>query len=190
MRWEELEGQNNSRIVIRRKGKFEWTSSRIHTTQKHCWVEKEQGEVKSYLYETHSDKERETTFGTLPKGCRRRTTNKRIRNEKPTWKEICEVEEKERTWSAHGYSGEPYKFYKKNPKKTIAAINPNTIWKRGHSWRMTDDRGCFLPKEKDQKTFQLRTISLLNVEGKIYFSVLANRMTTYMVDNSYIDTSM
>ncbi|VDI66434.1 Hypothetical predicted protein [Mytilus galloprovincialis] len=57
------------------------------------------------------------------------------------------------------------------------------------SWQKAE--GCFVPKEKDSKDIsQFRTISLLSVEGKIYFSVLANRMTKYMVENSYIDTSM
>lgn len=37
---------------------------------------------------------------------------------------------------------------------------------------------------------QLRTISLLNVEGKVFFSVVARRLTSYLVKNSLIDTSV
>ena len=51
--------------------------------------------------------------------------------------------------------------------------------------------GIFVPKEKDSKhVSQFRTISLLNVEGKIYFAILAKRLTTYLMVNQYIDTSV
>ena len=46
-------------------------------------------------------------------------------------------------------------------------------------------------KEKNSVTInQFRTISVLNVEVKMYMSVLAKRMSGYMVENSYIDTSI
>ncbi|VDI03327.1 Hypothetical predicted protein [Mytilus galloprovincialis] len=111
----------------------------------------------------------------------------------PTWKEVCEVVKKARTGSAPGYSGVPYKVYKKCPKilRKLWQLF-RILWKKGtipESWQKAE--GCFVPKEKDSKDIsQFRTISLLSVEGKIYFSVLANRMTKYMVENSYIDTSM
>lgn len=35
---------------------------------------------------------------------------------------------------------------------------------------------------------QFRTFSLLSVEGKVFFKVLANRLTEYLLRNSYIDT--
>jgi len=35
---------------------------------------------------------------------------------------------------------------------------------------------------------QFRQISLLNIEGKIFFSVVANRLTAYLEKNHYIDT--
>ncbi|XP_060083178.1 uncharacterized protein LOC132562453 [Ylistrum balloti] len=37
---------------------------------------------------------------------------------------------------------------------------------------------------------QFRTISLLSVEGKIFFAILARRMTKYMTSNEYIDSSV
>ena len=37
---------------------------------------------------------------------------------------------------------------------------------------------------------QYRTISLLSVEAKTFFSVLAKRLTSYMISNNYIDTSV
>ena len=48
-----------------------------------------------------------------------------------------------------------------------------------------------MPKEKNSVTInQFRTISVLNVDVKMYMSVLAKRMSGYMVENSYIDTSI
>ncbi len=47
-----------------------------------------------------------------------------------------------------------------------------------------------IPKQQDAKTIeQFRSIALLNVEGKIFFSVMARRMTTYITENNYIDSS-
>lgn len=37
---------------------------------------------------------------------------------------------------------------------------------------------------------QFRTISLLSIECKIFFSVLSERMTTYMIKNGYLNTSI
>lgn len=36
---------------------------------------------------------------------------------------------------------------------------------------------------------QFRSIELRNAEGKIFFPVLARRLTSYLMSNSYIDTS-
>lgn len=35
-----------------------------------------------------------------------------------------------------------------------------------------------------------RTISLLNVEGKAFFGILAKRLTQFLINNKYIDTSV
>lgn len=48
----------------------------------------------------------------------------------------------------------------------------------------------FIPKEKDSHDIsQFKGIALLNVEGKIFFSVVAKRMTNYLLANNYIDIS-
>ncbi len=47
----------------------------------------------------------------------------------------------------------------------------------------------FIPKEKDSCYIsQLWGIALLNVEGKIFFSVMAKWMISYLLANNYIDT--
>ncbi|XP_057673103.1 uncharacterized protein LOC130904394 [Corythoichthys intestinalis] len=66
------------------------------------------------------------------------------------------------------------------------------VWVKGSipaSWKRAE--GCFIPKEMDSSDIsQFRTISLLSVECKIFFSVLAKRLTTYIVKNNYVDTSI
>ena len=53
--------------------------------------------------------------------------------------------------------------------------------------------GVYIPKEKNSKDigyFRPLSLSLLNVEGKIFFAVLASRLTRYLLINEYIDTSV
>ena len=55
-----------------------------------------------------------------------------------------------------------------------------------HERRLKD----IYPKENTSKTVnQFRTISLLNVEGKIFFAILAKRLTSFLTGNTFIDTS-
>lgn len=47
--------------------------------------------------------------------------------------------------------------------------------------------GCFTPKETNfTEIKQFHTIALLNVEGKIFLWILVRRLTTFMVDNGYV----
>ena len=51
--------------------------------------------------------------------------------------------------------------------------------------------GVYLLKEKNSKDIgHFCPISLLNVEGKVFFAVLASRLTRYILINEYIDTSV
>ena len=90
-------------------------------------------------------------------------------------------------------SGVTYKVYKKCPKLLSRLWKlMRVIWRKGHiptHWQVAD--GCFVPKEENSAEIkQFRTISLFNVEGKIFFAVLARRITSYIVDNEYVDTSV
>lgn len=56
-------------------------------------------------------------------------------------------------------------------------------------WRHAE--GVWIPKEESSSTIeQFRVISLLSVEGKIFFSILARRLTEFLLSNTYIDTSV
>lgn len=51
--------------------------------------------------------------------------------------------------------------------------------------------GVYISKEKNSKDIsQFGPNLLLNVEGKIFFAVLASRLTKYLLDNEYIDMSV
>jgi len=53
------------------------------------------------------------------------------------------------------------------------------------AWRRAG--GVFIPKEKDASISQYYPISLLNAEGKIFFSIIAQRLSTYLLKNDFID---
>ena len=57
------------------------------------------------------------------------------------------------------------------------------------SWRRAE--GVFIPKEDGATSVdKFRTISLMNVEGKLYFALRADRLLHYTLANKYIDTSI
>lgn len=47
---------------------------------------------------------------------------------------------------------------------------------------------CFVPKGQNSAGLEeFHEISLLNVEGKIFSSIVAKRLTSYLLSNEYID---
>lgn len=72
-----------------------------------------------------------------------------------------------RASSAPGPGGVLYKVYKCCPELCKA------LW---------------IPKEKSTKLEQFWTMSFLIVEEKIFISILARRLTDYLLKNAYIDT--
>ena len=48
-----------------------------------------------------------------------------------------------------------------------------------HRWRYVE--GVWIPKEEESKNIsQFRTISLLSVEGKVFFSIVARHLPDYL----------
>ncbi len=66
------------------------------------------------------------------------------------------------------------------------------VWRKNHlpdSFLIAE--GCFVPKQEDSSSLKdFCTISLLNVEGKVFFGILAKRLTQFLINNKYIDTSV
>ncbi len=88
--------------------------------------------------------------------------------------------------------GLPYKAYKNSPQvtKTLWKLM-RVVWKNQFipvEWQ--EAVGIFILKERNSTTInQFRSIALLNMEGKLFFSVLARRMTSFLSSNHYINTS-
>jgi hypothetical protein len=107
--------------------------------------------------------------------------------------EIQRVVKKARSKSAPGMNGVSYRVYKKCPK-VLSVLHGilNSVWLQGdipEEWCAAN--GVYIPKEdKAEQLGQFRPISLLNVEGKIFFSVLANRLTDYLLNNGFVNTSV
>ena len=59
----------------------------------------------------------------------------------------------------------------------------------GDMWRRAE--GIFIPNEDGATEVEkFRTILLLNVEGKLYFALRADRLLQFSLANKYIDTSV
>lgn len=84
-----------------------------------------------------------------------------------------------------------YKIYKNCPKimKRLAKLL-QTLWKKHQEpWLWTLAEGCFVPKELNSSGLD-KFLSLLDVEGKVFWSIIANRLISYLLANKYVDTSV
>ncbi len=111
----------------------------------------------------------------------------------PKWKEVENTVRRARSASAPGPNGVPYKLYKNAPDVLCYLWRlMRVVWRKGvipKAWRRAG--GVLIPKEKDAADInQFRPICLLNVEGKIFFSVIAQRLSNYLERNKYVDTSI
>ncbi|XP_067284127.1 uncharacterized protein [Pseudorasbora parva] len=150
-------------------------------------------EIDRHLRDTFCDRSREQDLGHCQHLIDPPAPTLDFDRKEPSWKEIQEVIKTARASSAPGPSGVPYKVYKNCPKLLHRLWKIlKVIWRRGkvaQQWRFAE--GVWIPKEEESKTIdQFRNISLLSVEGKIFFSIVARRLTDYLLRNSYIDTSV
>lgn len=111
----------------------------------------------------------------------------------PLWREVEHAVKRARSSSAPGPNGVPYRLYKNAPGVLRFLWRLMRLaWEQGiipKAWRRAG--GVLIPKEKDSTDInQFRPISLLNVEGKIFFSVIAQRMTSYLERNNLVDTTI
>ena len=150
-------------------------------------------EVEAYLKAAHDDPRREEDLP-VPEDLYTYPEAKTDFNTKePTWREFCKLLRKTRNSSAPGPNGVPYRLYKKCPG--VARLlwqYLKGLWRKeiiSDTWRTAE--GIFIPKENGATDVsKFRTINLLNVEGKIYFAILAGRLTDFTLGNGYIDTSI
>ncbi len=101
----------------------------------------------------------------------------------PRWSEVDKTVCRARATSAPGPNGVRYRLYKNAPDVLRFLWKlMKVVWQKKEiptSWRRAG--GILIPKEKDSSEIgQFRQISLLNVEGKIFFSVVVLRLAGYL----------
>ena len=150
-------------------------------------------ELEDHLRKTYSDESRHEDLEEI-EGVTLSSAPKEVFNTKPPrLAEIQQIVRKARCKSAPGPNGVPYLVYKKCPK-VLKHLHSLLVaaWRQKYvsdEWTKAD--GVYIPKEKDAKKIgQFRPISLLNVEGKVFFAVVASRLTKYLMNNGYVDTSV
>ena len=147
--------------------------------------------IEKYLHETHSD--REDALGDCERIEPAAPPETELLTSEPTFGEVKKVIKKARFGSAPGHNAILYKVYKMCPllQKRLWRLL-RVVWRKGEvpeAWKEAE--GIFTPKERNSKNVnQFRTISLLNVEGKIFFAILARRFTSVLTANKYINTSI
>ena len=145
-------------------------------------------EVDLHLHNTFSDPSRDQDLGDCKAVIRPPEPAEAFNLMEPLLKEVQDVVKKTRSRSAPGPSGTSYKVYKHCPRLLHWLWRIlKVIWRRGKTaqqWRFAE--GVWIPKEEDSKNIsQFRIISLLIVEGKIFFSIVAKRLADFFLKNGY-----
>ena len=156
-------------------------------------LESNKEEVEKHLQKAHNDPEREKELEPTVDLWKYDEPNVDFKNDPPTFAEFMKRLRKTRSKSAPGPNGVPYVIYKRCPglaKQLWSYLKK--MWKENlisDSWRKAE--GILIPKVDGATTVdQFRTISLLNVEGKIYFALRADRLLQFVQANGYIDSSI
>ena len=111
----------------------------------------------------------------------------------PSLEEVRHVIRKARNRSAPGPNGVPYLLYKRCPK--VLYLLHSLIKKAWQSGRVDDEwkvaEGVYISKERDSHSLsQFRSISLLNVEGKVFFpSLLRGSLNMCCLTSTWIHQS-
>ena len=95
--------------------------------------------------------------------------------------------------STPGLNGIFFKLYKNCPTvlEQLVCLLQRAWWEGyvAQEWCLAD--GVWITKEENSiGVGSFRPISLLNVKGKIFFGVIARRMTSFLLQNKYINTSV
>ena len=108
-------------------------------------------------------------------------------------KEVDDFFKKARAKSRPGKDCVPYKVYKNCPHLRYQLyLLLKEAWKTksiAEKWCLAE--GVYIPKEQNSEILsQFRPISLLNVDGKVFFGIIAKRMMNFLQTNGYINESI
>ena len=156
-------------------------------------MESSKEEVEKFLKNAHADPNKGKPKDKCEDLKEYQTAEEDFDDNAPSFNEFVKKVRHARSKSAPGSNGIPYIVYKRCPK--VAKLlwgylkelwNKNVI---SDAWREAE--GVFIPKEEGAKSVEkFRTISLLNVEGKIFFSLKSDRISNFVINNRYINTSI
>ena len=153
----------------------------------------EQKTLEDHLEKTYSDPNRNIPLGQNIGLVWPDVPGKKFTMKPPSLEETRRVVQKAKCKSAPGPNGIPYLLFKRCPG-VLGWLHSQLrqAWLKGHvneEWRKAE--GVYIAKEQNSTELgQFRPISLLNVEGKIFFSIIAQRLTSFLMENGYIDTSV
>ena len=184
----------------RRKGKERAQKRKVFISNPFRFCKKLLGQTKSgylkcseevmnnHLQITFSDDAREQELGPCKNLIDPPEPTKEFIIREPTLSEVKKVVHSARSCSAPGPSGVPYRVYKRCPGLLVRLWKMlKVIWRRGKvpsQWRSAE--GTWLPKEENSREIdQFRIISLLCVEGKIFFKIMAQRLIDFVLKNDY-----
>lgn len=137
--------------------------------------------MEGHLHQVHSDPKREESLAKMERIIQSTRRTVPFKEEEPSWQEVNDFIKKARGKSAPGPNGIPYKVYK-------CERLTSQLWKLLRvAWRKNFLAGDWLIADWIK---QFCTISLLNVEAKIFFGILVKRLSTFMLANGYMDTSV
>lgn len=143
-------------------------------------------ELEHHLQNTYSDESREEEVSYMQGLNRPSQPGDQFNEGMIKLGEVQQVVKKARGKAAAGPNGIMYRVYKNCPGllKCLWRLLVKA-WEGGivaDSWCQAD--GIYIPKEEHSVQIgQFRSISLLNVKGKIYVTVLAKRLTNFLLNN-------
>ena len=165
----------------------------LFTESKSGKLECTKQELESHLAQTYNDPRREEELPPFP-GLKKPTRPGIAFNMADLKKkEVDDFIKKARTKSCPGNDGISYKVYKRCDKlRKHLFLLLRQMWRKkkvAERWHMSE--GLYLPKEADAKKIgDFRPISILNVDGKVFFGILAWRVISFVQQNGYVDESV
>ena len=178
--------------AISKKKTFKFTK-KLFDGEKNGVLNISKEDLKAHLRKKYTDPLTDTPLRRLNEPNRPQSPDEKFDDSPLKQGEIKDFVRKARAKRSPGINGISYKLYKRCPKILVL------LWKFlrkaytkkfiAEKWGLADE--IYIPKEKDsRKLEQFRPIVLLDVEGKIFFGVIAKRMTRFVINNGYVNTSI
>lgn len=149
----------------------------------------------AHFNKTNSDAERSNVLEAMTGWVRPDLPTFAFEMEEPSQQNLKDAVRSKKTKCAPGMNGIPYLVYKKCPELLASLI---LIFKRVWKERVVPQRWqcgfiILIPKGTTKDTSdpsEFRPITMLNAEGRLFFTLMEWRLTTYMTSNGYIDATI